>query len=239
MKFKLAGDSGIMVEFENVISEKVNSKVRKLYMAISEIKLEGINEVIPAYRSLLVIYNPLKIEKDKLIDKFKKIERNLSQYDIDEPRIIEIPTVYGGKYGPDLSFVAEYNQLSEEEVIKIHTKHKYLVYMLGFTPGFAYLGGMSEKIATPRLEEPREKIPGGSVGIAGDETGIYPIDSPGGWRLIGRTPRLLFDPYRKSPFLIRAGDYIKFKQIDEKNFKKIKKEVENFTGRGSNGKSNS
>lgn len=226
INYKLAGDKAIVMEFENKIAPEVNHKVRKMYLGISNKEVNGIEEIIPAYRSILIIYNPLKINKDKLIDKLDNIKNNLENFVFEEPEIIEIPTVYGGEYGSDLNYVAEYNNLSEDEVIEIHAQRKYLVYMLGFTPGFVYVGGMSEKIATPRLEEPREKISKGSVGIAGSQTGIYPIDSPGGWRLIGRTPLDLFDPFRDPPFLVKAGDYIKFKEINEEKFKKIKKEKE-------------
>ena len=222
VEYKLAGDKGIVMEFENTISEEVNSQVRSMLLAIDEVSLTAIEEVIPTYRSLLIIYDPFKISTDKLINKLKEIKNNLQNYDLEEPNTIEIPTVYGGEYGPDLQYVANHNNISEEKVIEIHSNREYLVYMLGFTPGFAYLGGMSEKIATPRLDEPREKISEGSVGIAGSQTGIYPIDSPGGWRLIGQTPKKLFDPYSDSPFLIRAGDYIKFKEISEKEFIKLK-----------------
>ncbi len=227
-EYKLAGDKAIVMEFENEIAPEVNKKVRRVYMAIDKNALKGVEEVIPAYRSLLIVYNPLEIDKDELINKLEEINNNLGKYDLEDPRVIEIPTVYGGEYGPDLKYVAEYNNLSVNKVIKIHTSRKYLVYMLGFTPGFVYVGGMSEKIATPRLNEPREKINKGSVGIAGSQTGIYPIDSPGGWRLIGRTPLDLFDPYRKPPFLVKAGDYIQFKEISEEEFKEIRsKKVEN------------
>jgi len=214
------------MEFKNEISPEVNDKVRKMYLGITNKNVNGVEEVIPAYRSILIIYNPFKITKSKLINNLDNIKNNLEEFEFEKPEVIEIPTVYDKEYGPDLEFVAEYNDLSTEEVIKIHKKRKYLVYMLGFTPGFVYVGGMSEKIATPRLNEPREKINKGSVGIAGSQTGIYPIDSPGGWRLIGRTPLDLFDPYREPPFLVKAGDYIKFKEISRAKFEKIKEKKE-------------
>jgi len=134
--------------------------------------------------------------------------------------------LYGGEYGPDLEFVAQYNKLSVEEVIKIHTEKEYFIYMLGFSPGFPYLGGMSDKIATPRLEKPRIKVSEGSVGIAGGQTGIYPINSPGGWQIIGRIPVKLFEIKEKFPFLLKSGDYLKFYPINQKEFKEIKKKVE-------------
>ena len=225
--FKLAGDQGIVMEFENKISEEVNERVRAMQLALNEVSPAGIKEVIPAYRSLLILYEPLKRDTENLIEQLGEIESNIDQFDLKEPRTIKIPTVYGGEYGPDLEYVAEYNGLKKEEIIDIHNDSKYLVYMLGFTPGFAYLGGMSEKIATPRLDNPREKIPRGSVGIAGSQTGIYPIDSPGGWRLIGRTQLDLFDPYRDEPFLVKVGDYLEFEEVTEKEYKKIREKVKN------------
>jgi len=143
--------------------------------------------------------------------------------------VTEVPTIYGNEYGPDLEFVAKHNGLTPEEVVQIHAGTAYLIYMLGFMPGFVYLGGMSPKIATPRLETPRIKIPGGSVGIAGSQTGIYPAESPGGWQLIGRTPLKLFDPYRQPPALLQAGNYVTFVSITPQEFARIKGEVEQGT----------
>ena len=136
--------------------------------------------------------------------------------------MLEIPVLYGGEeMGPDLGFVAEHNHKTPDEVIRIHTSTEYLIYMLGFTPGFTYLGGMSEEIAAPRLAQPRVRIPAGSVGIAGSQTGVYPIDSPGGWQLIGRTPVRMYDPDRAVPILPKAGQYIKFYAIDQTEFDRI------------------
>jgi KipI family sensor histidine kinase inhibitor len=218
IKYKIAGDTGIVIEFKNEISEEVNSKVRSFCIAVEKSSLNGVEDIVPTYRSLLICYNPCKVRGDILIEKLKEIENHIEEIDIPEPRLIEIPTIYGGKYGPDLDFVAEYNNISADKVIEYHTQKKYLIYMLGFTPGFPYLGGMSEKIAAPRLDNPRTCIPAGSVGIAGNQTGIYPIESPGGWRLIGRTPLDLFDPNKKPYFLLKAGDYLKFTAINENEY---------------------
>ena len=136
--------------------------------------------------------------------------------------MLEVPVLYGGEeMGPDLAFVAEHAGLSEQEVIDLHTSTEYLIYMLGFTPGFTYLGGMSAKLETPRLKQPRVKIPAGSVGIAGKQTGVYPIDSPGGWQLIGRTPVKMYDPNRETPILPKAGQYIKFRAIERTEYDEI------------------
>ena len=148
---------------------------------------------------------------------------------IPNPRIINFPTVYGGHFGPDLDYVAQHNGLTAEDVIKLHSNTNYLVYMLGFAPGFPYLGGMSDKIATPRLETPRTVIPAGSVGIADLQTGIYPSATPGGWRLIGRTPLKLFDESRQPPVLVEPGDYIKFIAINQAEYESIQLGIENDT----------
>ncbi|WP_129598177.1 5-oxoprolinase subunit PxpB [Anaerophilus nitritogenes] len=226
-KFLIAGEKAVVVEFGDEISEKINQKVRSMMIATKERNIDGIIEFIPTYRSLMIQYDPCKIEYETLLDNLKKIEKQLNEIDIPLPKVIEIPTLYGGEYGPDIQNVADHNHLSIEEVINIHSSKEYLIYMLGFTPGFPYLGGMNEKIATPRLKVPRTKITGGSVGIAGSQTGIYPIDSPGGWQLIGRTPLKLYDAYRKDPILLETGNYIKFVPIDEKDYKKVQEKIQN------------
>lgn len=220
-KFIPAGDKSLVMEFGNNISPEINTKIRSMVTAIDESEFHGIEEVIPTYRSILIIYNPLIIDYQDIIDKLKKMETHLNDTSNNEVRIIELPTVYGGEYGPDIEFVAKHNNLTIEEVIEIHSSTDYLLYMLGFTPGFGYLGGMSEKIETPRLQVPRTKIPAGSIGIAGKQTGIYPIDSPGGWQLIGRTPVKLYDPLAEPPVLLNAGDYIRFIPIDEEKYLEI------------------
>lgn len=219
--YLMSGDKGLVVEFGNEISEAVNKKVRNLYLAIKKSQMPGIYEMIPTYRSLLIQYNPIEIEVDKLIEKLMEIEMSLDSIDLPKPRIIEIPTIYGGEFGEDLKFVSEHNGMSEDEVIKIHSSVDYRIYMLGFSPGFPYLGGMSERIETPRLKTPRTKIPAGSVGIAGKQTGIYPMESPGGWQLIGRTPLKLYDPKSETPIILQAGDYIRFVPIKKEEYVNI------------------
>ncbi|MBU3113811.1 5-oxoprolinase subunit PxpB [Clostridium lacusfryxellense] len=221
VKYLIAGDRGLVVEFGDEIEEQVNSKIRSLTVVIEQEGIIGINETIPTYRSLMVIYDPMIMELDELIEVIKSIISRMHELKLPGAKVIEIPTLYGGEYGPDIEYVADHNKISIDEVIKIHTDTQYLIYMIGFTPGFPYLGGMSDKIEAPRLQNPRTKIPVGSVGIAGKQTGIYPVESPGGWQLIGRTPVKLYDPYRKDPVLLNAGDYIKFVKIDENEYKNI------------------
>lgn len=222
-KYLISGDSAITVEFGDIIEEASNRRVRELNYAITASSLDGIVETIPTYRSIMIIYNPMKFGAKELIDSLRKMEEKIDKLSIPETRVIEVPVLYGGEYGPDLNHVAEHNKITTEDVINIHSSGEYLIYMLGFTPGFPYLGGMSDRIATPRLQYPRTRIPAGSVGIAGAQTGVYPIESPGGWRLIGRTPMRLYDPSRENPVLLSAGDYVKFIPIDEEEYKVILK----------------
>ncbi len=221
VKFLLTGDTSLTVEFGNEISEQINARIRAFGIALEESKIPGIIETVPTYRSITVHYDPGVIRYDQLVKQLQGLLGRLDSIKIPPSTVLEIPVLYGGEMGPDLDFVAEHNGLSKEEVIRIHTSTEYLIYMLGFTPGFTYLGGMDEKIATPRLKTPRVKIPAGSVGIAGSQTGVYPIDSPGGWQLIGRTPVRMYDADRETPILPEAGQYIKFYAIDQKEFDKI------------------
>jgi KipI family sensor histidine kinase inhibitor len=226
-QYLICGDSALNIEFGNEISEEINKKIRVAAALIENREISGISEVVPTYRSLMIHYDPLIIEYEELISILKWIEENIKNVELYSPEIIEIPVLYGGQYGPDIENVAMHNKLTVEEVIKIHTSAEYLIYMLGFTPGFPYLGGMDKRIATPRLHSPRTKIPAGSVGIAGEQTGIYPVQSPGGWQLIGSTPIELFNPDIENPILLKSGNYIVFKSIDEEEYMKIKEEVKN------------
>lgn len=229
VRYLVAGDSAVCVEFGNEISPEINKKIRAFKIAVEKSDIPGIVETVPTYRSLLVHYHPEVIGFKTLTEKFDKLMGSLSSIPIPPPTVIEIPVLYGGEMGPDIENVAEHNHKTVEEVIKIHTSEEYLIYMIGFIAGFPYLGGMSKEIATPRLKSPRVKIEGGSVGIAGEQTGIYPVASPGGWQLIGRTPLKLYDADREKPVLLEAGQYIKFAAVTEEEYKKIEKEVEDGT----------
>ena len=226
IEYKAVGDRNLLIQFPSQISLQVNEQVRKMYLAIEKHKITGIEETIPAYCSLLISYNPLLVKAESLKKQLLHIEELLMEIDVPEPRIIEVPTLYGGDFGPDLEFVAKHNRLEEDEVIKIHSQADYLIYMLGFTPGFPYLGGLSPRIATPRHANPRSAIPPGSVGIAETQTGIYPIESPGGWRIIGRTPLKLFNPKHSPFFLLQQGDYLRFVPINLREYLEIEVEVE-------------
>jgi KipI family sensor histidine kinase inhibitor len=221
VRFLLTGDTALTVEFGNEISEAINAKIRAFNIALGGSGIPGIVETVPTYRSLMIHYDPGVISYDDLERQLRGLLGGLDQVRIPPSQVLEIPVLYGGEAGPDLAFVAEHSGKSQEEVVRIHTSTEYLIYMLGFTPGFTYLGGMSEEIATPRLSTPRVKIPAGSVGIAGAQTGVYPIDSPGGWQLIGRTPVRMYDPERREPILPQAGEYIQFYAIDQAEYDRI------------------
>jgi KipI family sensor histidine kinase inhibitor len=209
-----AGDSALVVEYGDRIDPALNRRVRELLLATEQAAIPGVVDLVPTYRSLLVCYDPLTVSLEDLQDRLLELDTRRGELSLGPPHVIEIPTVYGGEFGPDLGFVASHNQLTEREVVEIHASADYLVYMMGFSPGFTYLGGMSGRIAAPRLKTPRTAIPAGSVGIAQQQTGIYPVESPGGWQLIGRTPVRLFDPTRRPPVLVEAGDYLRFVPID-------------------------
>jgi inhibitor of KinA len=215
------GDRMVLVELPEKISLAVHSQVLWLASELGKSAMAGVVEWIPSYRSLGVVYDPDQISYQDLVGWLKELESSPSLSTQTAPSRVEIPVCYGGEMGPDLNFVAQHNQLSVEEVIQIHSSMDYRVYLLGFSPGFPYLGGMSPRITTPRLEEPRLRVPAGSVAIGGNQTGIYPSETPGGWRLIGRTPLRVFDLKRKSPFLLSAGDGLRFRAITPHEFRRL------------------
>ncbi|WP_405097416.1 5-oxoprolinase subunit PxpB [Oceanobacillus sp. FSL H7-0719] len=220
-KIEVYGDRGMRVQLGDSISKETNEQIRSLSALLEKENINGIIEWIPTYTSVTIYYDPAQISYETLEGRMNSLYGSLSQIDIPPAEVITIPVCYGGESGPDLQHVAEVNQLTEEEVIQIHTGSDYLIYMMGFSPGFPYLGGMSEKIATPRLASPRAKIPAGSVGIAGSQTGVYPSESPGGWQIIGRTPLDLYNPNSDRPILLQTGNYVRFKQVSEKEYEKI------------------
>ncbi len=221
ISFAPRGDDAVQITFGNKINEEINQEIRKYLFALKKENILGIIEIIPSYCHLNVIYDKEKYYYEEILDILHDIKENFSVVEVPEARLVKIPVLYGGDYGPDLQNVATHNSLTPQEVIDYHSNKEYLVYMLGFTPGFPYLGGMDERIATPRLKEPREKIWAGSVGIAGNQTGIYPIESPGGWQIIGRTPWKLFDINRDPEILLQGGDYISFYPITIEEFKNL------------------
>jgi KipI family sensor histidine kinase inhibitor len=209
-RFLLAGDAALVVQFGNVIDLETNRRVHALARALVDNPFPGLGEAVPSYRSLLVHYDPLQVSHPEVELAVSEALRGCEDAERPEPHLIEIPTIYGGEHGPDLEFVAERSGLTASDVVNLHSGATYTVYMLGFTPGFPYLGGLPEPLATPRLASPRQRVPAGSVGIAGAQTGVYPLATPGGWRLIGWTPMVLFDPGRTPPALLQPGDQVCF-----------------------------
>ena len=217
------GDRAISIDFGQVIDPTINRHIRQTIERIKELQLEGIIELVPTYCALLVEYDAMLYSYSEICHIIEPtLEEGMANTTNELVTVVEVPTVYGGEFGPDLSFVASHNHLSEDEVISIHSGTDYLVYMLGFIPGFTYLGGMDSRIATPRLSSPRTLIPAGSVGIAGEQTGTYPSDSPGGWQIIGRTPVTMYDMSKAQAALLKAGDYVRYVPIDESEFHRVK-----------------
>ena len=225
-QIKITGDTSVAVVFGNEISTDINTKIRAFDEALAEEQIDGVYETVPTYCSLTIHYAPEKIRYEALKEKLEALLAVSHKAQKLNTIVMEIPVVYGGEYGPDLETVAAHNGMSTEDVIRIHSGAEYLIYMLGFTPGFSYMGGMDDRIATPRLKTPRVLIPAGSVGIAGKQTGIYPIDSPGGWQLIGRTPVKLYDAERDTPILLDAGLHVKFVRVDKKEYERISSLIE-------------
>ncbi|MDQ0223450.1 5-oxoprolinase subunit PxpB [Streptococcus moroccensis] len=218
---KTAGDSAVLLTFEQAISPDINHQIKSLLFLLKEQPISGIIDIIPAFASLLISYDPRVITFARIKNHLLALQDAKVSLAKAGKRIFEIPVCYGGNYGPDLPFVAQNAGLTEEDVIAIHSSQDYLIYMLGFLPGFPYLGGLDDRIHTPRLDNPRLAIPAGSVGIGGNQTGIYPLESPGGWQLIGRTPIETYQPNRQVPILFEAGDYIRFKPVSEEEFGNI------------------
>lgn len=211
------GESGLLIILGDEIDFEVNQQVHFLKEWIRNSGIEGINELIPAYASLLIGFDPYKIDANLIRDRVVEGISQTQQVIYRSNKSIEIPTIYGGEYGPDLEFVANFTKLSASEVIRLHSEVEYTVFMMGFSPGFPYLGGMNPVLAVPRLSSPRMRVPAGSVGIAGKQTGIYPSDSAGGWQLIGWTPVKLFDPTSEPYFLLKPGDRLRFLPISPGN----------------------
>ena len=218
------GDCALSVEFGQEISLEINHKVMALKTVLERKPITGLVELVPTYCSLLIQYDPMVLRYGPLRDKLKDLVTQLDEVEMPPKQVVEIPVAYGGEYGPDLGEVARAHNISEEEVIRLHSEPEYPIYMLGFVAGFPYLGGMNKAIATPRKTSPRLKIEAGSVGIAGEQTGIYSVQSPGGWQIIGRTPLKLYDVEREEPVLLKAGQYVKFKPITKEEFRAMENE---------------
>lgn len=224
VRFLSCGDCAVTVAFAQELSPRISRKIRFLADKIQSTGIRGIRETVPAFCSLTIYYEPLVLSRRRLE---KIVLHLLGTYREDDRagrRVFRIPVCYEGEFAPDMADVCRLTGLLEQQVITLHTGTDYLIYMLGFLPGFPYLGGMDPRLEAPRLETPRTRIPAGAVGIGGKQTGIYPLDSPGGWRLIGRTPATVYDPHRPEPILYQAGDYIRFYSISAGDFLRLQAE---------------
>ncbi len=220
-----AGDRALLAQLEQKISEDINDRVRALMEALKASVSEGIVEMIPSYCSLLVFYDPLKLSYSELKDEVLRAAALEREGEKPPQRLLRIPCCYGSHFGLDLNDMEGLTGLSKDEIIAIHSGTDYRVYMLGFLPGFVYLGGLDKRINAPRLTTPRVGIPRGSVAIGGAQTGVYPLRSPGGWRIIGATPVEFFDPSRNEPVLCRAGDLIRFEPVTACDYYDIRQEM--------------
>lgn len=215
-----AGDSVLIVEFDERIDPLVNASAIALAEAIEGAHVPGVRDVVPTYRSVAIYFDPLRTSSDALVDTIHQEAARGPAALADATAPLRIPVCYGGDCGPDLGAVAAFAHATEADVIRVHTSVMYRVFMLGFVPGFAYLGIVDSQIAMPRHPAPRVRVPRGSVGIAGVQTGIYPAETPGGWQLIGRTPIKPFDADRAEPFLMKPGDVVQFYAIDRVEFER-------------------
>ena len=222
------GDAAVTVRFGEHIDPAVNARVIACARLVRAQRWEGVLDVVPTYCALTVHVDPLCIDPSTLLDRLRRLIADLPATKSRIRRRHTIPVLYGGEEGPDLADVSAFAGLSVAETIRLHSSVLYRVYMLGFTPGFPYLGAVPDLLAMPRLPSPRAAVPAGSVGIAGRQTGIYPASTPGGWRLIGRTPVRLYRPGQASPTLFRAGDLVKFVPIRRRQFDRLHRDAEGF-----------
>jgi len=203
-----SSDRSLLIVLDGQISLAAHRDVRRLTPLLRSTR--GVTNVHPAYASILIDFDPLAVSPRDMEFVVTRLYAQAAAAPLPEPRMVEIPVAYGGEYGPDLEAVAVLTGHTPEEVIALHSGAEYLVYFLGFSPGFPYLGGLPEAIAAPRLETPRKRVPAGSVAIGGRQTGVYPLASPGGWRIIGCTPLQLFRPDADPPVLLQMGDHVRF-----------------------------
>jgi inhibitor of KinA len=236
-RFQFASDQSLLVYFDqpteigraedrplqSPITIQANEKVRKLLRLLELEPVDGVRNRHPAYCSLLIKFDALKLRHEELEEVLRKYLDRLQEVELPEPKLVEIPVCYGDEFGPDLAEVAALRGMTKRQVIELHSSVEYLVYFLGFVPGFAYLGELPKDLVTPRLASPRRKVPVGSVGIAANHTGVYPFATPGGWRLLGRTPIRMFRADRKELSLLTIGDRVRFAPIDAERFAALEK----------------
>jgi KipI family sensor histidine kinase inhibitor len=217
-RFQRASDQSLLIYFGHQISLAAHEQVRRLLRLLEIEPIAGICNLHPAYCSLLIKFDPLKWRHEELENVLKRCLARMDGVSLPHPREVQIPVCYGGEHGPDLIDVSAMHGMTPEQVIELHSSATYLVYFLGFIPGFAYLGELPEALVTPRLATPRRSVPPGSVGIAGSQTGVYPFATPGGWRLLGRTPISMFRSDRNELSLLSIGDRVRFTPISREQF---------------------
>lgn len=221
MRFRAASDSALLVYLGDEISLQVHRRVLALLQILQQERPGWLINLQPAYCSLLVTFDPLQIDHSEVEAAVRKFASHLPETRLPAARMVEIPVCYGGEFGPDLQEVAVLHGLPAQRIIELHSSRTYHAYFLGFAPGFAYLGDLADEIATPRLATPRKIVPARSVGIAGKQTAVYPFATPGGWRLIGRTPLRVFSPEREPMEMIAIGDEVRFRAISAEEFRAL------------------
>lgn len=219
------GEACVKLTYHEEVSHSLTSRIQAFCRELASLNIKGITEWVPAYDSVTVYYEPWVLTYEEITDILEDITAVATEAS-ERKVIVTIPTLYGGEHGPDLEDLANEKGMSQDDIIKLHTNEDYLINMIGFLPGFPYLSGLNERIAAPRLESPRQKVPAGSVGIAEAQTGVYPIESPGGWNIIGQTPLRLFQPEKDDPFLLNQGDYLRFQPVSKKEFNQILEQLE-------------
>jgi inhibitor of KinA len=217
-RFQRASDQSLLIYFGQQITLDAHERVRKFLLRLEQEPIAGIRNLHPAYCSVLVKFDPLKWRHEQLEEILKQYLERMEDVTLPEPRQVEIPVCYGGEHGPDLIHVSEMHSMTPAQVIELHSSSTYVVYFLGFVPGFAYLGELPQALVTPRLATPRRRVPAGSVGIAGRQTGVYPVATPGGWRLLGRTPISMFRPDQTGFSFLSIGDRVRFTPIKQEQF---------------------
>jgi inhibitor of KinA len=219
--FRAASDQSLLISFGRQINLEAHQHVLKLLGLLQDEPIDAIRNLHPAYCSLLIKFDPLGLDHEQLQAALLPYLDRMEEAPIPEPRQIEIPVCYGGEFGPDLTELAAMHGMTPEQAIELHSSSNYIVYFLGFVPGFAYLGGLHPALASPRLETPRATVPQGSVGIGGNQTGVYPMATPGGWRLVGRTPVAMFRPDRPQMNVLQIGDRVRFQPISKDQFAEL------------------
>ena len=217
-RFEYASDQSLMIYLGESIDIDTHHRVLKLLRLLEAEPVSGVRNLHPAYDSILIVFDPVALDHAALQQKLMRYVERLDTIVLAKPRVVEIPVCYGGDFGPDLDELARHHSITTERVIELHSSAEYLVYFVGFVPGFAYLGGLPPALATPRLQTPRKRVPRGSVAIGGSHTGVYPFETPGGWRLIGKTPLEIFDPASAELSRLRIGDMVRFVPIDQAQY---------------------